>query len=74
MRTIISNVQYNFFEIEIQIELFFENSQVIRYKCKRYASKLLDNFKNKYQNNKNSIRFKVALSVLYTLPKDKTNN
>ena len=48
MRTIISNVQYNFFEIEIQIELFFENSQVIRYKYKYYVNKLLNNFKNIY--------------------------
>jgi len=48
MRTIVLNAQHKIFEIEIQIDLFFENSQVIRYKRKRYIDKLLNSFKNKY--------------------------
>ncbi len=54
MRIIVSNVQYKILEIEIQINLFFENLQVIQYKRKRYIDELLNNFKNKYQNIKNS--------------------
>ena len=74
MQTVILNIRHKILEIKIQTNLFLKNLQIVRYKRKYYISKLLDNFKNKYQNNKNSIRFKVALSVLYTLPKDKTNN
>ncbi len=74
MRTIVLNAQHKIFEIEIQIDLFFENSQVIRYKRKRYIDKLLNSFKNKYQSVKNSTRFKVVLNVLYTLYKDKISS
>ena len=74
MRTIISNIQYKVFEIETEIDLFFENFQVIRYKRKYYIDELLNSFKNKYQSVRNLIRFKVTLSVLYILYKDKIDN
>ncbi len=45
MRIVILDIQYEVFEIKVKINLFFENSQVIRYKCKRYISELLDSFK-----------------------------
>ncbi len=67
MQIIISNVRYKILEIEIQINLLFENFQVIRYKRKRYVDKLLNSFKNEYQSVENSTRFKIALNVLYTL-------
>ncbi len=55
MRTIISNIRYKILEIETQIDLLFENFQVIRYRCKRYTSELSNSFKNKYQNIEDSI-------------------
>ncbi len=70
----ISNIQYKILEIETQTNLLLENSQVIRYKRKRYIDKLSNNFKNKYQNTENSTRLKIALNVLYILYKSKTNS